>query len=134
MPIQSIEFSWAFLHKVNKTKMVGSSQRKSERKTHSSQCFHKLCSFLFYRQICKEFQDLLSQDRSPLGSSRPTPILDLDIQRHLTHFRYLIVLSYFWIIGHFIFNKSRVKAWREDGCSSSSLICVIYVWCIIHYS
>ncbi|MXQ83642.1 hypothetical protein E5288_WYG014527 [Bos mutus] len=38
------------------------------------------------RQICKEFQDLLSQDRSPLGSSRPTPILDLDIQRHLTHF------------------------------------------------
>ncbi|XP_042177229.1 transcription factor AP-2-delta-like [Oncorhynchus tshawytscha] len=40
------------------------------------------------KQICKEFQDLLSQDRSPLGSSRPTPILDLDIQRHLTHFRY----------------------------------------------
>ncbi|KAG7260581.1 hypothetical protein CRUP_038601 [Coryphaenoides rupestris] len=39
------------------------------------------------KQICKEFQDLLSQDRSPLGSSRPTPILDLDIQRHLTHFR-----------------------------------------------
>ncbi|XP_030916112.1 transcription factor AP-2-delta [Geospiza fortis] len=38
------------------------------------------------KQICKEFQDLLSQDRSPLGSSRPTPILDLDIQRHLTHF------------------------------------------------
>lgn len=30
----------------------------------------------------------MSQDRSPLGSSRPTPILDLDIQRHLTHFRY----------------------------------------------
>lgn len=42
---------------------------------------------LSVRQICKEFQDLLSQDRSPLGSSRPTPILDLDIQRHLTHFR-----------------------------------------------
>ncbi|KAG2468068.1 AP2D factor, partial [Polypterus senegalus] len=40
------------------------------------------------KQICKEFQDLLSQDRSPLGSSRPTPILDLDIQRHLTHFRH----------------------------------------------
>ncbi|XP_069092895.1 transcription factor AP-2-delta [Pleurodeles waltl] len=38
------------------------------------------------KQVCKEFQDLLSQDRSPLGSSRPTPILDLDIQRHLTHF------------------------------------------------
>ncbi|XP_041421030.1 transcription factor AP-2-delta [Xenopus laevis] len=38
------------------------------------------------KQICKEFQDLLSQDRSPLGSSRPTPILDHDIQRHLTHF------------------------------------------------
>lgn len=43
-----------------------------------------------FRQICKEFQDLLSQDRSPLGSSRPTPILDLDIQRHLTHFRYVL--------------------------------------------
>uniref|UniRef100_A0A3Q2EHB7 Transcription factor AP-2 delta (activating enhancer binding protein 2 delta) n=1 Tax=Cyprinodon variegatus TaxID=28743 RepID=A0A3Q2EHB7_CYPVA len=43
-------------------------------------------SLLSVRQICKEFQDLLSQDRSPLGSSRPTPILDLDIQRHLTHF------------------------------------------------
>ncbi|KAK5903253.1 hypothetical protein CgunFtcFv8_007050 [Champsocephalus gunnari] len=38
------------------------------------------------KQICKEFQDLLSQDRSPLGSSRPTTILELDIQRHLTHF------------------------------------------------
>ncbi|XP_041105327.1 transcription factor AP-2-delta-like [Polyodon spathula] len=38
------------------------------------------------KQVCKEFQDLLSQDRSPLGSSRPTPILDIDIQRHLTHF------------------------------------------------
>lgn len=48
-----------------------------------------ICVWLcLYRQICKEFQDLLSQDRSPLGSSRPTPILDLDIQRHLTHFRY----------------------------------------------
>ncbi|KAJ6659679.1 hypothetical protein lerEdw1_018648 [Lerista edwardsae] len=44
------------------------------------------CTHSDSRQICKEFQDLLSQDRSPLGSSRPTPILDLDIQRHLTHF------------------------------------------------
>uniref|UniRef100_A0A8C5GME9 Transcription factor AP-2-alpha n=1 Tax=Gouania willdenowi TaxID=441366 RepID=A0A8C5GME9_GOUWI len=29
------------------------------------------------RTICKEFTDLLSQDRSPLGNSRPQPILDL---------------------------------------------------------
>ncbi|KAL0157272.1 hypothetical protein M9458_048518, partial [Cirrhinus mrigala] len=37
-------------------------------------------------QICKEFTDLLSQDRSPLGNSRPQPILEPGIQSCLTHF------------------------------------------------
>jgi hypothetical protein len=44
-----------------------------------------LFSFLF-RQLTKELTDLLNQDRSPLGSTRPTPILEPSIQRHLTHF------------------------------------------------
>jgi Transcription factor AP-2 len=34
----------------------------------------------------KEFVDLLNQDRSPLGNSRPTSILEPSVQRHLTHF------------------------------------------------
>lgn len=34
----------------------------------------------------KELVDLLNQDRSPLCNSRPQPILDPAIQRHLTHF------------------------------------------------
>ncbi|KTF81161.1 hypothetical protein cypCar_00049083, partial [Cyprinus carpio] len=38
------------------------------------------------KQICKEFMDLLSQDRSPLGNSRPQPILEPGIQSCLTHF------------------------------------------------
>ena len=42
-----------------------------------------ICNF---RQITKELTDLLNHDRSPLGSSRPTPILEPSIQRHLTHF------------------------------------------------
>uniref|UniRef100_A0A2K5NFH0 Transcription factor AP-2-alpha n=1 Tax=Cercocebus atys TaxID=9531 RepID=A0A2K5NFH0_CERAT len=37
-------------------------------------------------QICKEFTDLLAQDRSPLGNSRPNPILEPGIQSCLTHF------------------------------------------------
>lgn len=28
----------------------------------------------------------MNQDRSPLGNTRPQPILDPSIQRHLTHF------------------------------------------------
>ncbi|XP_009069455.1 PREDICTED: transcription factor AP-2-delta-like, partial [Acanthisitta chloris] len=52
------------------------------------------------KQICKEFQDLLSQDRSPLGSSRPTPILDLDIQRHLTHFSFSTESQFIKICKH----------------------------------
>lgn len=38
------------------------------------------------KQILKEFMDLLNQDRSPLGNTRPQPILEPGIQRHLTHF------------------------------------------------
>ena len=36
--------------------------------------------------ICKELMDLLNQDRSPLCNTRPQPILDPSIQRHLTNF------------------------------------------------
>lgn len=39
--------------------------------------------------MLKELQDLLQQDRSPVGNSRPTPILEQGIQRHLTHFSLL---------------------------------------------
>ncbi|XP_059836377.1 transcription factor AP-2 gamma isoform X2 [Hypanus sabinus] len=38
------------------------------------------------RQIFKEFMDMLTQDRSPLGNARPSPILDPEIQGCLTHF------------------------------------------------
>uniref|UniRef100_A0A8C5IQD1 Transcription factor AP-2 beta n=3 Tax=Telluraves TaxID=3073808 RepID=A0A8C5IQD1_JUNHY len=38
------------------------------------------------RQLCKEFTDLLAQDRTPIGNSRPTPILEPGIQSCLTHF------------------------------------------------
>ncbi|TNM93034.1 hypothetical protein fugu_018436 [Takifugu bimaculatus] len=41
------------------------------------------------REICKEFVDLVSQDRSPLGGSRPTPCLEPGIQGSLTHFSLL---------------------------------------------
>ncbi|XP_012577556.1 PREDICTED: transcription factor AP-2-epsilon [Condylura cristata] len=38
------------------------------------------------KQICKEFVDLMAQDRSPLGNSRPALILDPGVQSCLTHF------------------------------------------------
>uniref|UniRef100_A0A8C4SL54 Transcription factor AP-2 epsilon n=1 Tax=Erpetoichthys calabaricus TaxID=27687 RepID=A0A8C4SL54_ERPCA len=38
------------------------------------------------KQICKEFADLMAQDRSPLGNSRPSPILEPGVQSCLTHF------------------------------------------------
>ncbi|XP_055512243.1 transcription factor AP-2-beta-like isoform X2 [Leucoraja erinacea] len=38
------------------------------------------------KQICKEFTDLLAQDRSPLGNSRPSAILEAGVQSCLTHF------------------------------------------------
>ncbi|CAF0906218.1 unnamed protein product, partial [Rotaria sordida] len=44
-------------------------------------------NILAAKQLIKEFTDLLSQDRSPLGTnSRLAPVLDLSVQRHLTHF------------------------------------------------
>ena len=39
--------------------------------------------------MLKEFQDLLNQDRSPIGNSRPTPTLDAKMQTGLTHFSLL---------------------------------------------
>ncbi|MEQ2180715.1 Transcription factor AP-2-alpha, partial [Goodea atripinnis] len=50
-----------------------------------SRFFFFFC-FRDIRQVCKEFTDLLSQDRSPLGNSRPQPILEPGIQSCLTHF------------------------------------------------
>lgn len=47
---------------------------------------HAFAFVSLFRQICKEFTDLLSQDRSPLGNSRPQPILEPGIQSCLTHF------------------------------------------------
>ncbi|XP_066572436.1 transcription factor AP-2-epsilon [Amia ocellicauda] len=41
------------------------------------------------KQVCKEFVDLLSQDRSPLGSARPCTVLDPALQGCLTHFSLL---------------------------------------------
>ncbi|NXS17832.1 AP2E factor, partial [Mystacornis crossleyi] len=41
---------------------------------------------LSFRQICKEFADLIAQDRSPLGNSRPSLILEPGVQSCLTHF------------------------------------------------
>lgn len=49
-------------------------------------CIHPDFGFSSLRQICKEFTDLLTQDRSPLGNSRPAPILEPGIQGCLTHF------------------------------------------------
>ena len=41
---------------------------------------------LVFRLVTKELMDLLNQDRSPLCNTRPQPLLDPAIQRHLTHF------------------------------------------------
>uniref|UniRef100_UPI00358EDFDB transcription factor AP-2-beta-like isoform X1 n=1 Tax=Myxine glutinosa TaxID=7769 RepID=UPI00358EDFDB len=41
------------------------------------------------KQICKEFADLLAQDRSPLGNARPVPMLETGVQSALTHFSLL---------------------------------------------
>eukprot|EP00057_Strongylocentrotus_purpuratus_P030694 XP_782460.3 PREDICTED: transcription factor AP-2-alpha isoform X3 [Strongylocentrotus purpuratus] len=38
------------------------------------------------KQITKELQDVLCQDRTPIGNTRPQPILEPSIQRCLTHF------------------------------------------------
>lgn len=53
-------------------------------------CFLGITPTLFsFRQILKEFADLLGQDRSPLCNSRIQPVLDTNIQRNLTHFSLL---------------------------------------------
>ncbi|KRZ97496.1 Transcription factor AP-2-delta [Trichinella sp. T8] len=41
------------------------------------------------KEVLKEFITLLNQDRSPLCNSRDPPILEPNIQRHLTHFSLL---------------------------------------------
>ncbi|KAK5883364.1 hypothetical protein CesoFtcFv8_019701 [Champsocephalus esox] len=41
------------------------------------------------KEVCKEFVDMMSQDRSPLGGSRPTPCLEPGVQGSLTHFSLL---------------------------------------------
>ncbi|XP_036164527.1 transcription factor AP-2 gamma-like [Myotis myotis] len=38
------------------------------------------------QQVCKEFTDLLHQDRTPNGNNRPAPVLEANIQNHLSHF------------------------------------------------
>ena len=38
------------------------------------------------KQILNEFTTMLNQDRSPIGNSSPHPVLEPEIQRHLTHF------------------------------------------------
>jgi len=38
------------------------------------------------KNIVKELQDLLCQDKSPIGSAKPTPVLDPSIQKPLTQF------------------------------------------------
>ena len=48
--------------------------------------YNFLIIFYYFRVVCKELMDLLNQDRSPLCNTRPQPILDPSIQRHLTHF------------------------------------------------
>ncbi|KAK2171290.1 hypothetical protein NP493_1081g01001 [Ridgeia piscesae] len=47
---------------------------------------HRRHMILASKQLVKEFIDLLNQDRSPLGNTRPQTILEPGIQRHLTHF------------------------------------------------
>lgn len=47
------------------------------------------CVFFPCRQLCKEFTDLLAQDRTPLGNSRPSPILEPGIQSCLSHFSFI---------------------------------------------
>ncbi|XP_068610192.1 transcription factor AP-2-beta-like [Brachionichthys hirsutus] len=41
------------------------------------------------KQLCKEFSDLLAQDRTPIGNSRPGSILEPGIQSCLSHFSFI---------------------------------------------
>uniref|UniRef100_A0A8C4QZB1 Transcription factor AP-2 C-terminal domain-containing protein n=1 Tax=Eptatretus burgeri TaxID=7764 RepID=A0A8C4QZB1_EPTBU len=65
-------------------KAVGEFLAKQHVENKDLQGQHKM--LLTTKQICKEFQDLLGQDRSQLGSSRPTPLLESEVQRQLNHF------------------------------------------------
>ncbi|ELK04320.1 Transcription factor AP-2 gamma [Pteropus alecto] len=38
------------------------------------------------QQVCKEFTELLNQDRTPNGNNRPAPVLEANIQNCLSHF------------------------------------------------
>lgn len=38
------------------------------------------------QQVCKEFTELLNQDRTPNGNNRPVPVLEANIQNCLSHF------------------------------------------------
>lgn len=55
----------------------------------SIKAFFPVSVFPALRQLCKEFTDLLAQDRTPLGNSRPTPILEPGIQSCLSHFSFI---------------------------------------------
>ncbi len=48
-----------------------------------------LCLYSLLRQLCKEFTDLLAQDRTAIGNSRPAPILEPGIQSCLSHFSFI---------------------------------------------
>ncbi|CAF0988154.1 unnamed protein product [Didymodactylos carnosus] len=52
----------------------------------SSEISKRKAMVLASRQLVKEFTELLSQDRSPLGNCRLSPVLEPSMQRHLTHF------------------------------------------------
>ena len=39
-----------------------------------------------YRQVVKQLQDVLAQDRSPVMNGAPTPILKDKVQKSLTNF------------------------------------------------
>lgn len=59
------------------------------RQTEPDQLPTRRSMLLATKEICKEFVDLMSQDRSPLGASRPTPCLEPGVQSSLTHFSLL---------------------------------------------
>ena len=41
------------------------------------------------RYVCQELMEFLNNDRSPLCNTRPQPMLEPGIQRHLTHFSHI---------------------------------------------
>ncbi|GAV02262.1 hypothetical protein RvY_12853-2 [Ramazzottius varieornatus] len=51
-----------------------------------SDLYRRKETILNAKQALKELSDVLTQDRSPLCNTRPTPLLEPTVQRHLTHF------------------------------------------------